>query len=179
MNLIKTFVTVAVVAGLTVGGYIAGNNSKVVEVKPVEVRTQVQSLGALTSPDIPSPYISVGAVQEWYAKQPSLTQATTTVCALESPSGTSTLQSFTIKLDVSSTTASRVTLAKAATPYATTTILAEAAVSANAKSTLTATSTTMTELVFGPNQYAVVGMAGGIGTFSPTGVCSAHWTSAE
>lgn len=112
----------------------------------------------------------------------ALDTATTTVCSLQSPSATSTLESGAITLDVSSTTASTITIAKAATAFATTTLIRSASVSANAQATIIAASTTLSALeqtnrIFGPSEWLVVGMAGGTGTFSPTGDCWANWTT--
>lgn len=143
------------------------------------------SLGAVASPDIMSPYFSYGDVRHWAKKTTALNQATTTVCAIQSPAATSTLNFGAVRFSVSSTTASTVTLAKASTPYATTTRLAFGSIAANAQGTIfaqaTSTGTGITSATddittFAPNTYFVVGMAGGIGTFSPTGVCQASFT---
>jgi hypothetical protein len=177
MNLIKTFVTVAVVAGLTIGGYIAGSSKDVIV---PEVKVNVPStLGALTSNVIPAFDLTVGDLRTWSYNR-DFTAATTTVCAIQAPAATSTLVYGAVKLDVSSTTASTVTVAKATTAYATTTLIREASVSANAKATVLMASTTesalaQTNRIFGPNEYVVIGMAGGIGTFSPEGSCVAKF----
>lgn len=136
-----------------------------------------QKVAGLSSPDISSPYFSFGDIRQWASRDTDLTQASTTICALQSPAATSTLLLGSIKLSVSSTSDSILTLAKAATAYATTTSLGTSAVGANAQITVLA-STTPTAgqaTVFGPNQWFVVGMQGGAGTFSPTGVCEAVW----
>lgn len=141
-----------------------------------------EALGAVSSPDIPSPYFSFGGVRQWAARDNDLTQATTTVCAIQSPAATSTLDHADLSLVVSSTTASTVTFAKAATPYATSTFLGSAAVAANAQANIAVKATTTSNaiasnFVFGPSQWFVVGMQGGVGTFSPTGVCQVRWTA--
>lgn len=110
----------------------------------------------------------------------ALTQATTTVCAIQSPNATSTLTMGSILFTVSSTTASTVTMAKATTAFATTTSLGSAAVAANAQATLIASSTPLGSTadgstVFSPNNWFVVSMAGGTGSFSPTGVCTVEF----
>jgi hypothetical protein len=139
--------------------------------------TQQAPVGAVSSPDISSRYFSYGGVRHWAAKTTSLTQATTTVCALQSPSATSTLQLGSgIRFDVSSTTASVVKLAKASVPFdVSSTQLGAANVGANQQATIVASSTS-DNLVFGPNQYLIVQMSGGTGTFSPSGNCQATWT---
>lgn len=106
------------------------------------------------------------------------TTATTTVCAIQSPNATSSLEGGGVRMTVSSTTASIVTIAKAATAFATTTLINSASVGANAQATLLAASTTLSSLeqtnrIFAPSTWLVVGMQGGTGTFSPTGSCSA------
>ena len=136
-------------------------------------------VGSVSSPDISSPYFSVGGIPMWFARTENLVAATTTVCALQAPASTSTLEWGMIKLTTSSTTASTVTIAKAATAFATTTVLSRTAVSANAQATVIASSTATGVLdpaqVFAPNAWLVVSMEGGTGTFSPAGVCQASW----
>jgi len=134
--------------------------------------------GSVTSPDISSPYISFGDVRHWAAQDSDLTQATTTVCALQSPASTSTLQFGDAKFVVASSTQnSTITLAKATTPYATTTLLGKYVIASGAQGTVIASTspTTGDAVIFSPNTYFVVGMQGGGGTFSPTGNCSAVW----
>lgn len=126
--------------------------------------------GAVSSPDLGS-YAVIGGNVLRGGSTKSLTQATTTVCAIQSPSATSTLVTGSIKLAVSSTTAATVTIAKSANPYATTTSLGAVTIAANAQGQAVASTTG--SHIFSPNTYLVVGMAGGIGTFSPTGECRA------
>lgn len=136
---------------------------------------EVRNVGAVASPDIQSPYFSFGGVRFWGGKTESLTAATTTVCAIQSPAATSTLVNASIYFNVSSTTASVVTLAKSATAFATTTSLGTLGLAANAQGGAVATTTSAQ--VWGPNQWFVVGMQGGPSgqTFSPTGTCQATW----
>lgn len=110
----------------------------------------------------------------------ALNTATTTVCAIQSPNATSTLISGYIQENVSSTTASTLTIAKASTAFATTTLINTVSVAAGASAVGIAASTTLSALeqtnrTFAPSQWIVVGQAGGTGTFSPTGVCGAQW----
>lgn len=141
-------------------------------------QTVVQSsLGAL-NPDIISPYISFGGVQMYSARSNDLAQATTTVCALQSPASTSTLQFGSAQFVVASSTQnSTITLAKANTAFATTTLLGKYVIASGAQGTVIASTspTTGDAVIFSPNTYFVVGMQGGGGTFSPTGTCSANW----
>lgn len=139
--------------------------------------TVTNNLSAVSSPDISSPYFSYSDIRHWGAKTTNLTQATTTICALQSPAATSSLQTASIRLTTSSTTASTLTLAKATTPYATSTSLG--AVSASANGQIVGVASTTGSHIFAPNQYFVVGMQGGTGTFSPTGVCQATWVEIQ
>lgn len=132
-------------------------------------------------PVLSSP-LTVNGVKNYFDRQ-TMKTATTTVCAIKSPAATSTLVSGLVNFSVSSTTASTVTVAKSATAYATTTLINSVSVGANAYATILTASTTNSALVqtdrtFAPNTYLVVGMAGGVGTFSPTGYCSAQWQTA-
>lgn len=110
----------------------------------------------------------------------ALNLGTTTVCAIQSPLATSTLIAGYIQENVSSSTASTVTIAKSSTAFATTTLINSVAVSANAQATILAASTTVSALeqtnrTFAPGQWLVFGQQGGVGTFSPSGVCGAQW----
>ena len=141
-----------------------------------------QTVGAISSPDFMSDYFKVGGVMT-VGKRLSMKTGTTTVCAIQSPSGTSTLKSFVANFIVSSTTASRVVIAKATTAFATTTAIGVAELAANAQGTVRATTTLVTSLdgdtTFAPNTYVVVGMQGGVGSFSPTGACNAEFLVAK
>jgi len=123
-------------------------------------------------------FYSVGGVTTTYARS-ALATATTTVCALQSPNATTTLEGAPeITLLTSSTTASVVTIAEATNAFATTTSIGSAAVGANAQATITASSTaTLGKNVISPQNWIVVGMQGGTGTFSPTGGCVAAFRS--
>jgi hypothetical protein len=135
-------------------------------------------VGALTSPDIPSPWLKWGGVRQRAAALSTLKTGTTTICALQAPNATSTLLTGALRLDVSSTTATTVTIAKGAHSNATTSLIREASVSANAKATVPAASSTVSALeqtnrTFAPNEWLVMSLTGGTGTFSPTGACNA------
>lgn len=159
---------VAILLGLT--GFLAADNSN--------GGGKDGTIGAVSGPELFSDFFSINGVKnEYRAGEP--TTATTTVCALRAPTyATSTLISGVAQFDVSSTTASTVTVAKASTAFATTTLIRTESVGANAQVTFPLASTTVSALeqtnrTFAPGQYLVVGMAGGVGTFSPTGGCSA------
>lgn len=145
----------------------------------VNVPRQDQTFGAVVGPDTYFDYVANNDVRK-SATRKAFTTATTTVCAIKSPSATSTLVFGGVNFTRSSTTASVVTLAKAATAFATTTALNTLSIAANGQGAQIATSSTATvgvvpAIIFAPNQYFVVGMQGGIGTFSPVGSCTAEF----
>lgn len=143
---------------------------------PNVVEKPVLPAGAASSPDMPFQYLKWGAgfgIRLWPTANP-LTVATTTVCAIQSPAATSTMLSGGVRMTTSSTTASTVTLAKATTAFATTTLIgSQVAVAANAQTMITASTTSDNIRIFGPSEWFVVGMQGGVGSFSPVGTCHA------
>lgn len=151
------------------------------------------AVGAATSPDLGSPYFIVGGQYEWKSFLPintnnPKTQATTTLCALQSPNATSTLGQAYVTFTNATTSPYVVTIAKSATRYATTTVIGNSiAVAGGAQVTVSATTTTSNnqnnDKVFAPNQWLVVGIAGAISSgdalgtgFKPVGRCGATWT---
>jgi hypothetical protein len=170
-NLVISLVTVVIAVGASV---LLGGTDTVREIQNV-VEKPV-SLGGVASPDIMSPYFSFGGVKLWAAKQ-EMGQATTTICAMQSPSATSTLLNATLAFEVASTTASKVTIAKATTAFATTTAVGDQInIAASAQKFIVASSTqTADNMVFAPGTWLVVGMQGGVGTMSPVGTCEAIW----
>lgn len=104
--------------------------------------------------------------------------ASTTILAIKSPSASSTLTAGSgCYVSVSSTTASILTVAKATTAFATTTVIVNPiVVSANAETTFqvgtTTTNASAATGIFAPNTFLVIGMQGGTGTFSPSGGCN-------
>lgn len=119
---------------------------------------------------------SVNGIGYQYARSASLNAASTTVCTITtSATATSTLQSASLQLSISTTTAHRVFIGSGAFVGATTTSLGFADYAAGAQSTTIATTTPLNNsfVVFPPSTRINFTMSGGIGTFSPTGVCSA------
>lgn len=166
MNSKILWVAVVVVAIIAAGAYLF---------------PKVQSpLGSVVGPDSYFEYVANNDLQK-YGQTVTLRTATTTVCAIKSPAATSTLSFAGVRFTVSSSTAATIALAKATTAYATTTILGnEVTLAAGAQATIVATSTAtnlnLGNYTFAPNNWLVVGMRGGIGTFSPIGSCSAEFT---
>ena len=160
----------------------------------IERGSQSQSVGALSGPDIISPYVRWGDVAIYNART-TMNQTTpgqagngsTTPCALQSPSATSTLIGGSFQVSTPTSTAATLTIAKAATAFATTTVLADnVSLAANAQITLLASTTGQngnpsdTRVIFGPNQWIVFGAKGapgaaGLAGFQFGGACTARW----
>lgn len=121
-------------------------------------------------------YIDVGGVVTETRRTDTLNTASTTICSLQAPAATSTLVLGSgVRLDVSSTTNMTVSVYKANLPSTATTLLfSGGAIGANAKATVTATTST-NNFVFSPNQWLNVIGSGGTGTYSPSGTCQAQF----
>ena len=136
-------------------------------------------LGALSGPDIQSPYLSVGGVRKEYRS--STLSASTTPCALQAPAATSTLVNFGVRLSTASSTATVWTLAKATTAFATTTAFDQFSVGSGALGAFYvghASSTAPDENgVIAPSNYVVVGVQGTAIADSTklNGVCQAEF----
>lgn len=112
-----------------------------------------------------------------------LTQATTTVCAIQSPNATSTYLGFSVSFSVSSTTATKIAIATSTSAFATTTFMTGGNLPANGQGAFVGTTS---PFIFGVGQgagliapltWTVVSMTGGAGTFSPVGACTATFGS--
>lgn len=134
-----------------------------------------EPLGALAGPDIPSPYLRWGDVSTWQYSMSMVTNSyngasgSTTPCAIQSPAATSSLVWFGLDIQIATGTAADLSLAKSATPYATTTpfltnldLAAGADLSLVYDSASSTASTTLPQgrLLFAPNQYLVLGAKG-------------------
>lgn len=171
----KTIVGLLVVA-LALGGYAAFlKDSKTVVVengKPVE-------LGGF-SPYIPVPEVNLGGLR-LVGKKISLQTGSSTVCAIQSPSATSTLITAGVDFTLASTSAVLVDIAKGTNQYATTTKINLAySVAASAQATIVASTTgsaAAEAAIFAPSTWFVVKYSdsnNGTGNAS-TGSCWATW----
>lgn len=158
---------------------------------PQKVINSVSQVGAVSSPDIMSPYFSFGGVRQWAAHKDSLNQASTTICSLQSPAATSTLLFADVKITTGTTTAVVLEMAKATTYAATTTRITYAPLGSGALITLNAfvASTTgaygslgqqhtadETDLIFAPNTYLNVKYGNTLGSLNVfVGSCNAIW----
>ena len=175
----KTLLTI--IGIVAVVGVVLGFAAYKVE-RTVYVSTPV---GAVASSDLMTNWFSFGGVRQWASKAESLIQVSSTVCAIQGPAATSTLDHGSIRFTLASTTAVTVDLAKGTTQYATsTTIGSSMAVAGSAQATIVASSTgsvTNGQLVFAPNEWFVVRInqysaSVGVGNV-PTGICQARWTN--
>ncbi|MDE2103084.1 MAG: hypothetical protein KGL39_37915 [Patescibacteria group bacterium] len=124
-----------------------------------------------TSPEIASPYLTVGGLTLYTAHTDNLTQATSTLCSLPAPAATTTLQQAGIRITSGTTTAVTVGIYLGG-KNSTSTLLYSGTVGTSSTATLmTATST-----VIDPTQYVTI-TAYGSGAynqaFSMTGSCGA------
>lgn len=138
--------------------------------------------GAVSSPDIPSPYFSFGDVKFWATKA-NMGTASTTVCAIANPVGgnaaTSSIESITFQIDTGTTTAAAITIATSTSPYATSTsdeLIADYAVASGAKATVVWNPSGANNSLIGPGQYIIVKTAGaGLGGYTYGGTCQAKF----
>lgn len=141
------------------------------------------TVGAVSGPDTYFPYHANNDLRHQDGRYALSNAGTTTPLAVLSPAATSTLSQYSsCNLSVGSTTQTVITIAKATSAFATSTVLSTTTVAANAAAYLPTSTTTavvdsaagrltLTDRAFAPNTYFVFGMQGGIGTFSPTGYC--------
>lgn len=170
----KLLVGILAVAVLFVG-YVAfkGND----EVAPVVVPA-----GALSSPDIASPYLSFGGVRRWAYTQ-DMRQASSTLCSIQAPAASSTLVSLTALFSTTAAIgATQYAFGNDPTAFSTTTIIvAPYAAAAGAKLEIVASTTMNTAFVLNgvvpPSTYINLKLStstAGVGTgFAPVGWCKA------
>lgn len=183
MDILKHILAAGITAGIVTFGviYAYGPSASVVP----EPRERGETLGALAGPDINSTYLRWGGVAT-YRTSAALNTATTTPCALQSPAATSTLVRAALQINVGTTTQTLWTVAKAATPYATTTSLNDSLITlaSGAQGTMLHLASTTDIGINGvdtiaPNQYIVWGVAGtAIADSSKlTGTCQAEFVA--
>lgn len=165
--------------GVVADGPMVGGNT------PVPTQ-QDPTFGAVASPDVISPYLTVGGVRHWFGRKDTLTQASSTACAIQSPAATSTLVHGSVRLTLASSSASIIQLAKSSQLTGTSTPIGSPLfIAASGQGTLVASSTIADaqagDFVFAPLQWFTVGIAGadsGDPTpegMAPIGSCNAKW----
>lgn len=131
-------------------------------------------------------YSYAGVRTELVGGRKGLITATTTPCTFKTPSATSTLLNATLTVTQGTTTDTTIwTLAKATTPFATTTKLGAWSLTGGLKGSMVASTTPAgasptvddSYLVFAPNTYLVWGIAGTVpaDTSKLTGFCQAEF----
>ncbi len=120
----------------------------------------VTTLGSVSSPDIMSPYFSVGGVYQWKNAR-TLGTATTTMCSVQSPSATSTLDSARLQITTGTSTATIFTVATSTTAFATTTALNRFSLASAAQGSFALMSTTSDAYrIMSPNTWVVWSVEG-------------------
>lgn len=170
--MINKLIGVVSVLALVIAGVSVSRPAQVVVEKTIQA-------GSVSSPDILSPYFSFGGVRRWAVKQQMFT-ASTTICSFDSPSEPTIMEvgSPSVWFDVSTTTATNVVIAtsSSAATTATTTLIAQRTAAANfvgLSAISTTTTASLVERYVAANTHFNVSMTNGVGTFSPTGSCSA------
>lgn len=141
--------------------------------------------GALTGPVIPYNFLTVGGATVYDAGVP-IRQATSTLCAIQSPPATSTVQAAQIRLDVASSTATIVEIGVSTSLDATTTLLGGTYHIAGGAQAFIVGSTTPTNgavTVLAPNSWVNFNIGGGIlGAATglvPVGTCQAEFIASN
>lgn len=108
-----------------------------------------------------------------------MNRASTTLCAIKSPSATSTLVSANWQITVGTSTAANIDLAKGNTANATTTLLVtgtSVGSGATGQAAWTTAGATAADDIMAPNTYVLVKTAtAGLGGYTYTGTCSARF----
>jgi len=158
-------------------GVVALVVSGVAYTKEPSVVTQVekQVYGGV-NPDIPSPYISFGNLP-FYAAHPAMVTATTSLCSMQSPSSTSTLESVSWQVTVGTGTAATIDIGTSTNAFSTTTnLVAATSLGANATGNAIWSSggATAQDAIMAPSTWVNVKTAGaGLGGYTYGGTCTA------
>lgn len=114
--------------------------------------------GAVSGPDINSPYLNVNGVTEWYYSSSPKT-ASSSICAFKTPAATSTLQFASLKVTGGLTGALYFEIGKSTVMDATTTSLGTYAAGSGTKFTMVASTTAVDNVdenwMFAPSNWLV------------------------
>jgi len=149
----------------------------------VNVPKQSAIVGAVSSPDILSPYFSYGDTRLWGAR-PTLLTASTTVCNIQSPAASTTLEAFSIDIKTSTTSASHLQFGIGTVPAATGTLQFGFLLPANVGTQVAATSSSVLDQIIPGSSWLAVKAspalgAASAGTVSMTGTCSANFRAIQ
>lgn len=144
----------------------------------VVIERPSEQLGALSSPDIPSPYISVGGLS-MYSRRSPMVAATTTLCAIQSPASTSTLVMAGFQITTGTGTAATIDIGTSTTAFSTTTNLSAAnSIAANAQGAAywSPVGGSVRDATMAPNEFVVIKTAGsGLSGYTYGGTCVAQF----
>lgn len=151
-------------------------------------KQESSSFGSVTGPESYFPVYNENGVLR-VPRAIAYNAASTTIFAFKPGASTGATTTLDTELSrcrfivASSSVATTLTISKATTAFATTTIIATSSIAANAQASLKIASTSgmttqavmaqyFADLTFGPSDWLVGSLAGGTGTFSPTGSCA-------
>lgn len=137
----------------------------------------VEKPGAVSGPDLSSPYFAVNGLSTFYNHVP-MQVGTTTLCAMKSPAATSSVELAGFNISIGTSTAASIDIGYGTTPYATSTNLASAiAIGSGALGGSMFFPTAGNGSIVGPNTWLVVKTAGvGLGGYTYRGTCDAEFT---
>lgn len=139
--------------------------------------TPAHTASSITGPDSSNPYFGVNGVQT-YETNVRMRNATTTICAIKSPSATSTLQFASWQIGLGTSTAATIDLATSTNPYSTTTpaLVVGTSVASGAQASVS-WDPAGTNGTLAPNTYVIAKTAGvGLGGYTYGGDCEATFT---
>lgn len=158
---------IAVVASVYLGG-----------TQVVKEITHEVPVGAVSSPDIPGRYFSYGGVRQWGGRQ-QMQVATTTLCAIQSPAATSTIEYVSFSITTGTSTAATIDIGTSTNAFSTTTNLVSAvsiASGANGQQFWSPVGGSVNDNTMAPNTYVLVKTAGaGLGGYTYGGTCQASF----
>lgn len=167
-------------------GYFGAQTSTAVKIyqedKGVNVTGVIDSedygntkLGAVSGPDLYSPYWNVNGVRQWFVRQP-MNRATTTLCSMRAPANaTSTLHFASFQIVLGTSTAATIDIGTSTAGFATTTNLVAAksiASGAQGYSYWSPAGGSVDDAKMAPGDYVVVKTAGaGLSGYTYRGFC--------
>jgi hypothetical protein len=139
-------------------------------------------VGAVSGPEISSPYLIVNGVRTEYRSMKFSTSSTTR-CALQSPTDKASVLSLEGIVSSATTTDYTLHIAKSATQYATTTQIRQETVTSNSAVVFPTASSTQSSLsdtnrIFAAGEWLVVSTAGPTATAFDSGSCAATFSVA-
>lgn len=147
--------------------------------QPNSTATAHPVLGALSSPSINSPWLRWGGITHWAGHTDALNNASTTLCAIQSPAATSTFTYGDLQLSVGTSTTLHIDLSMSPTPSATSTVLGATNHVSTPNNPIVASTSPSggPPYVFPPNYWFIATYTGAAGALNVLqGDCQASWT---